>query len=203
MPSILFGICRFVAYSLLDWFSVDLFVTFLTIGSCCVCLFMSLFLKSDVHESMFLFLGGSFLLLFLFVGLSFPSSSMIIRNYFSGKGMFIQFGCCIERNFVWSLLSISSCIGSIIAGTLCYFVKEPSKVFSYVTRFGISCVILFYVFFPTKKIYSEEKKDSDTKSSSLSKKQEYICLVLCFIAYFLVCFLVSSYVDLFVSSHHQ
>lgn len=86
--SILFGICRFLGYSLLDWFSVDWFVTLLTIGSCCICLFMSLFLKSVVRDSISVFLGGGFLLLFLFVGLSFPSSSVIIRSFFSGKGVF-------------------------------------------------------------------------------------------------------------------
>ena len=85
--SILFGVCRFVAYSLLDWFSVDSYVTILTIGSCCVCMMLSFFSKSLDGDHAFIVLGICFILLFIFVGLPFPSSSIIIRRYFAGKGL--------------------------------------------------------------------------------------------------------------------
>lgn len=84
--SILFGICRFVAYSLLDIFSVDSYVTVLTICSCCICIFFTFVLKDLTVDSISILLGAGFVLLFICVGLPFPSSSVIIRKYFSGKG---------------------------------------------------------------------------------------------------------------------
>ena len=85
--SILFGICRFIAYSLLEMFPVDSYVTILTICSCCICIFFTFVLKDLTADSISLLLGAGFVLLFIFVGLPFPSSSVIIRKYFSGKGV--------------------------------------------------------------------------------------------------------------------
>ena len=86
--SILFGICRFVAYSLLDRFPVDKYVMVLTVISICVCMVLSITVKSLTTEFASQVLGTGFILLFLSVGLPFPSSSVIIRRYFSGKGIF-------------------------------------------------------------------------------------------------------------------
>ena len=86
VTSVLFGICRFIAYTLLDWFSVDSYVTIFTVISSCVCMLLSLFVKSMDANYASLILGSGFILLFLSVGLPFPSSSLIIRSYFCGKG---------------------------------------------------------------------------------------------------------------------
>lgn len=89
--SILFGLCRFIAYSLLEWFSVDGYVTILTIGSCCICMVLSFLVKSLDGDHASIVLGICFILLFIFVGLPFPSSSVIIRSYFAGKGFCLYF----------------------------------------------------------------------------------------------------------------
>ena len=85
--SIIFGLCRFIAYLLLEKFSVDSYVSILTITSCCIVGFLSLTINSLSPDTASIILGSSFILLFFTVGLVFPSSSILIRRYFSGKGM--------------------------------------------------------------------------------------------------------------------
>lgn len=85
--SIIFGLCRFVAYLLLEKCPIDSYVSILTIASCCICGVLSLSANSLSADNSSIILGSCFILLFLTVGLAFPSSSILIRRYFSGKGM--------------------------------------------------------------------------------------------------------------------
>ena len=88
------------------------------------------------------------------------------------------------------MIAISSCVGSIVATNLAYFVPNRSRFFQLVVQFGIGCTVCFYVFFPTARYQKEEKaaKQSQLQSQprSLSRTREFLCILFCIITYFLV-----------------
>lgn len=115
-----------------------------------------------------------------------------------------DFEWTLGRNFIWSLIAISSCIGSIVAFNLAYFVPNRSQLFQLVVQCGVSCTICFYIFFPTSKVEKESKTGNQSKQQTLSKHREFFCIALCVAVYFLVRVVpFPSEIDLLNSSHHS
>ena len=77
-----------------------------------------------------------------------------------------------------------------------YHMKSLSTVASLLTRFGMACVVGFYVTFPTtKNKASKETKEEKAENSSSTPsstdsaktwKKELFCLTLCYMTQFLV-----------------
>ena len=74
--SICFGIFRFLAYYLMDWFPIDKYVSIASVSVCCVCIMMSIM---QYDNSSLLALG--FILLDVTLGLPFPCSSIVIQKF--------------------------------------------------------------------------------------------------------------------------
>ena len=83
LSSIIFGICRFVAYQVLDWVPIDKYLSIFSIATCCICGMMSILSPEALHVNASTFYGVCFVLLFISVGLPFPCSSMLVREYIS------------------------------------------------------------------------------------------------------------------------
>lgn len=101
----------------------------------------------------------------------------------------------LDHSLLWSILAVTSNIGSIASTSLMYHTKSLTTVASLLARFGMACVVGFYVFFPTTKNEEMEQKSEDASSgdsscdkssSSTPWKRELICLILCYITQFLV-----------------
>ena len=136
----------------------------------------------------------------------------------------------LDHSLLWSILAVTSNIGSIASTSLMYHTKSLTTVASLLARFGMACVVGFYTFFPTTKneemeqtksedASSRDSRDSgdsdksdksDKSSPSIPWKRELICLVLCYITQFLVRsinhfinhFIIHSYIDLSHSSYY-
>ena len=76
VSSICFGIFRFLAYYLMEWFPIDKYVTIASISVCCICIVMSIV---QYNNSSLLAMG--FILLNITLGLPFPCSSIVIQKY--------------------------------------------------------------------------------------------------------------------------
>ena len=111
----------------------------------------------------------------------------------------------LDHSLLWSILAVTSNIGSIASTSLMYHTKSLTTVASLLARFGMACVVGFYSFFPTTKNDEMEQKSEDASSgdsedsgdsgdpnklgkssSSIPWKRELICLILCYITQFLV-----------------
>ena len=202
ISSILFGIARFSAFYLMEWFSMDIYVAAASTIVCCICVVLSIFPSIHIPVSTNLLLSTSFILLQATLGLPFACSSVVIRTYIDPKcKSSFFFHHSVDHSLLWSILAVTSNIGSIISTSLIYHMKSLSSVASLLTRFGMACVVGFYVTFPTtKNKASQETKEEKTENSSCTSsntdstntwKKELLCLILCYITQFLVNLIIS------------
>ena len=197
VSSILFGIARFSAFYLMEWFSMDMYVTVVSTIVCCLCVVLSVFPSIQFPVSTNVLLSASFIMLQAALGLPFACSSVVIRTYIDPKCKSLFFiHHVVDHSLLWSILAVTSNIGSIVSTSLMYHMKSLSTVASLLTRFGMACVVGFYVTFPTtKNESSQETKDEKAENSSSTPsstdstkawKTELFCLTLCYITQFLV-----------------
>ena len=108
----------------------------------------------------------------------------------------------LDQGLLWSLLALTSNLGAVISTSLVYYIQSIPKVFTTLAKFGMACIVVFYVFFPqTSHSKSTNTKQSDTSVEQTSIR-ELFCLFLSFIAQFLVYLLFVSHIDLPYSSNH-
>lgn len=187
LSSVEFGVCRFLAYQVLDHVPIDKYMCFFSVLSCVVCGVMSIVSPDNLPVDPQLFYCVCFGILFICLGLPFPCSSMVVRQYIAPTcGIFNILLWYSDRNFIWSLIAISSCVGSIVATNLAYFVPNRSRFFQLVVQFGLGCTVFFYVFFPATRYQKEEKEAKETQASSLSRTREFLCILFCILTYFFV-----------------
>ncbi|KAK8793237.1 hypothetical protein WA588_006204 [Blastocystis sp. NMH] len=152
----------------MERFPLDTYVCVTSIIACSVCAAMCLF-SSD--SSSFYMIG--FALLSMSIALPFPCSSSVIQHSIDPS----------YQSLLFSLLAVTSNLGSVASTQLMYSFQSPSHVFGLLAQFGAACAMAFYVFYPEE---SKEKKE-ESKSVSLSpRKNETLRLSLCFLAQFLV-----------------
>lgn len=74
--SICFGIFRFIAFYLMEWFPIDKYVSIVSISVCCICIMMSIVQYDNAS-----ILVTGFILLNVTLGLPFPCSSIVIQKF--------------------------------------------------------------------------------------------------------------------------
>lgn len=89
----------------------------------------------------------------------------------------------LDQSLLFSLLAVTSNLGSVASTQLMYSFQSPSRVFGLLAQFGAACAMAFYVFYPEE---SKEKKEESKSVSSSPRKNETLRLFLCFLAQFLV-----------------
>ena len=89
----------------------------------------------------------------------------------------------LDQSLLFSLLAVTSNLGSVASTQLMYSFQSPSHVFGLLAQFGAACAMAFYVFYPEES----KKQKEESKSVSLSpRRNETLRLSLCFLAQFLV-----------------
>lgn len=87
-----FGVCRFLAYQVLDHVPIDKYMCFFSVLTCILCGMMSIISPEKLSMDPQLFYGICFSVLFICLGLPFPCSSMIVRQYIAPScGFFFCF----------------------------------------------------------------------------------------------------------------
>ena len=89
----------------------------------------------------------------------------------------------LDQSLLFSLLAVTSNLGSVASTQLMYSFQSPSRVFGLLAQFGAACAMAFYVFYPEE---SKKKKEESKSVSSSPRKNETLRLSLCFLAQFLV-----------------
>lgn len=197
ISSILFGITRFSAFYLMEWFSMDIYVTVVSTIICCICVVLSIFPSIQLPVSTNVLLSMSFILLQAALGLPFSCSSVVIRTYIDPKCRSLLFlHHIVDHSLLWSILAVTSNIGSIVSNSLMYHMKSLPAVAGLLTRFGMACIVGFYVAFPTTKNKTSQETKEEKEENSFSTpsstdstktwKKELLCLTLCYITQFLV-----------------
>ena len=91
----------------------------------------------------------------------------------------------LDQSLLFSLLAVTSNLGSVASTQLMYSFQSPSHVFGLLAQFGAACAMAFCVFYPEES----KKQKEESKSVSLSpRRNETLRLSLCFLAQFLVQF---------------
>ena len=81
LSSVEFGVCRFLAYQVLDHVPIDKYMCFFSILTCILCGVMSVISPENLQVDPQLFYCVCFGILFICLGLPFPCSSMVVRQY--------------------------------------------------------------------------------------------------------------------------
>ena len=89
----------------------------------------------------------------------------------------------LDQSLLFSLLAVTSNLGSVASTQLMYSFQSPSHVFGLLAQFGAACAMAFYVFYPKE---SKKQKEESKSVSSSPRKNETLRLSLCFLAQFLV-----------------
>ena len=85
ISSMLFGITRFCAFYLMEWFSMDIYVSAISTLICCLCIVLGVYPSLHLPIRDNTLLTAVFVLLQASLGLPFACSSVVIRTYIHPK----------------------------------------------------------------------------------------------------------------------